>query len=235
MTLLVATRNPGKRREFAVLLDEVLPPGTEVVDVGSWPTPIGEVVEDRDTFEGNALKKAYEVCVASGCTTLADDSGLRVDALGGAPGVYSARYAGKDATDADNNAKLLRELDGVPAEDRTARYVAVLCLCLADDALGRHFSKFLGDPVSFDHLVEQPPLDRAFEVRGRRCVCFRATCEGRIGDEPRGEGGFGYDPYFLIDDWGLTMAEVPLSRKNERSHRAAAVRAMAAFLSSGKA
>lgn len=223
MPLVVATRNPGKRREFEVLLGDLV---TEVIDMDSWPTELPEVVEDRDTFEGNAFKKAWEISHATGCTTLADDSGLEVDALGGAPGVYSARYAGEACDDLANNAKLIRELQGVPSADRTARYVAVLCLCIADDGIiDVDASRAL--PVQ-----ELPPEGQLTQIGDRLVIWFRATCEGRIVDESRGDGGFGYDPHFFVDDWNATMAEVSLSKKNERSHRAAAVRKMVSFFSS---
>lgn len=224
MRLLVATGNQGKRREFAVLLDDFLPPGTEVMDLGGWPEPLPEVVEDKDTFFGNAIKKAVEMSGATACTTLADDSGIEVDALDGRPGVYSARYAGENATSADNNALLIQELQGVPPEQRSARYVAVLALCLADDELGRALR--VGEPVGSGSEEGVP-----FAVDGRTVIWFRATCEGRIIDEPRGDGGFGYDPHFFVDDWNKTMGEVSLDKKNERSHRAAAVRKMVAYFS----
>lgn len=218
MRLLIATGNPGKRREFTSLLGEVLPEGTDVLDLAAWPEELDEVVEDGETFRDNAFKKAFEIARATGCTTLADDSGLVVDALDGAPGVYSARYAGEDATDADNNAKLVAELAGVPVDERTARYVAVLCLVLADDRLGRELLERLNPTERPAGTEDGAPFTVLFS---------EATCEGRIVDEARGDGGFGYDPHFWVDDWHKTMAEVPLSKKNERSHRAAAVRALA--------
>jgi XTP/dITP diphosphohydrolase len=224
MQLLIATGNPGKRREFEVLLGELLPEGTRVFDLASWPEELDEVVEDGETFRDNAFKKAFQIARETGCTTLADDSGLAVDALDGAPGVYSARYAGQAATDDDNNRKLVRELAGVPLEERTARYVAVLCLVLTDDELGRYLRGRL------DQNGDAEP-DGEGSVEGRTVVFAEATCEGRIVDEPRGEGGFGYDPHFWVDDWQKTMAEVPLQKKNERSHRAAAVRKLAEVFS----
>lgn len=224
MRLLIATGNPGKRREFSVLLGDLLPPDTDVFDNGTWPSELPEVVEDRDTFYGNAIKKAYQMSVASGVTTLADDSGLEVDALDGRPGVYSARYAGPDATDADNNAKLVEELDGVPFDKRTARYVAVVCLCLAGDDLGQ----YLGSDVSTERLDDSAE-GVPFRIGDHTLVWFRATCEGHIIDDGRGDGGFGYDPHFFVAAWNKTMGEVSLERKNERSHRAAAVRKMLEF------
>lgn len=224
MQLVVATRNPGKKREFESLLGGLLPEGTEVFDIPSFDPDIPDVVEDGETFEANAIKKAIEISVETECTTIADDSGLIVDALDGRPGVYSARYAGENASDEANNKLLIDELRGVPQSRRTARYRAVIVLCIAEDELGRALN--LGDPVG-DGTEEGVPFRRDF----RELVWFRADCEGLIVDEPRGEGGFGYDPHFLIEDWGKTMAEVSLAQKNERSHRAAAIRKLAAYLS----
>jgi XTP/dITP diphosphohydrolase len=127
--LVFATRNAGKVEELRQLLSHL---ELEVVSIGELEAergaPIPEVDEDGETFEANAIKKAREVSRAAGLPALADDSGLEVDALGGAPGVYSARYAGADATDAQNNAKLLAALEGVPPPERSARFRAVVAL-----------------------------------------------------------------------------------------------------------
>ncbi len=127
MKLLIATRNKHKLAELCQLFDF---PGVELVAADQVPGLPEDVVEDADTFEGNALKKARELCRASGIWTIADDSGLEVLALDNAPGVYSARYAGEPCSYADNNAKLLRELNGV--EDRRARFRCVIALCAPD-------------------------------------------------------------------------------------------------------
>ena len=223
MRLVVATRNPGKLREFGVLLSSALPAGTGLVDVSHWPD-MPEVVEDGDTFWDNAIKKAVQTSRYTGLTTLADDSGLQVDALGGRPGVHSARYA-PEGTDEANNRLLVDELRAVPAKDRTARYVAVLALCIADDELGRELEHRLqADERHHATTAQDGDAEGVLRQHGdRRVVCFRATCEGRIIDEPRGDGGFGYDPYFWVDAFDATMAEVPLDRKNTISHRARAV------------
>lgn len=126
--LVVATRNRGKLAEIAAALEGL---GLELVGLDSFPQ-LPEVVEDGDTFEANALKKAREVAAATGCLTLADDSGLEVAALGGAPGVRSARYAGPGATDEANNAKLMRELTAVPEGSRGATFRCVLAICRPD-------------------------------------------------------------------------------------------------------
>jgi XTP/dITP diphosphohydrolase len=187
--LVFATRNRGKLVELRELL-----PGIEVVSAIDVRAP--DVIEDATTFVGNAIKKAREVSAATGLPALADDSGLEVDALGGAPGVYSARYAGEPADDAANNAKLLAALAGVPAAGRTARFCAALALCDVRGALG----------------------DRAITAEG--------TCEGVILDAPRGTGGFGYDPLFFAPELGQTFAEAGVGSKSELSHRARAMRAI---------
>jgi XTP/dITP diphosphohydrolase len=191
--LVFATRNRGKLVELRQLL-----PGIDVVSVDEAAqrlgVAIGEVVEDADTFAGNAIKKARAVSAATGLPALADDSGLEVDALDGAPGVYSARYAGDAADDAANNAKLLAALAGVAPERRTARFRAVLALA--------------------DHLG---PL-------GPEAITADGTCEGVILDAPRGTGGFGYDPLFLVPALGQTFAELGVGTKGELSHRARAMR-----------
>jgi XTP/dITP diphosphohydrolase len=192
--LVFATRNPGKLVELRELL-----PGLDVLGVEEAATQlrrvIPDVVEDADTFAGNAAKKALEVSRATGFPALADDSGIEVDALGGAPGVWSARYAGGGG-DAANNAKLLVALRDVPPERRTARFRAVLALADVDGALG--------DAV----------------------ITAEGVCEGVVLDAPRGTGGFGYDPLFLVPDLGQTFAELGVGPKGERSHRARAMLAI---------
>ena len=134
MRLLIATMNEGKLREYQRLLAEVR--GLELETMASLSMPV-EVDEDQDTFEGNARKKALEIAAVAGVACLADDSGLEVDALGGRPGVFSARYAGEGATDAANNAKLLEELRDVPDERRTARF---RCAIVVVDAMGNELA-----------------------------------------------------------------------------------------------
>jgi XTP/dITP diphosphohydrolase len=192
--LVFATRNPGKLVELRELL-----PGLDVLGVDEAASrlrrTIPEVEEDADTFAGNAAKKALEVSRATGFPALADDSGLEVDALGGAPGVWSARYAGGGG-DAANNAKLLVALRDVPPGRRTARFRAVLALADVEGALG--------DAV----------------------ITAEGVCEGVVLDAPRGTGGFGYDPLFLVPDLGQTFAELGVGPKGERSHRARAMQAI---------
>lgn len=197
--LVFATRNRGKLTELRQLL-----PGLRVLALDEAEAELGrvapEVEEDRTTFAGNAIKKAREVSAALGLPALADDSGLEVDALGGAPGVLSARYAGDGHDDAANNRKLLTALAGVPGPGRTARFRCVLALA---DVTGR-----LG-PIT---------------------LTADGACEGVILDAARGAGGFGYDPLFFSPELGATFAEAPADasrRKNDLSHRGRAMRAMA--------
>jgi XTP/dITP diphosphohydrolase len=197
--LLVATRSAHKLRELRELLEL---PQTDLVsldDVGVTDDPI----EDGATFEANAAIKARFGARASSLPTLADDSGLEVDALDGAPGVRTRRYAGPDATDADNNAKLLVALEGLPPDRLGARYVCVLAVALPDDTGPR---------------------------RGQPLVMARGTCRGRIATAPRGHGGFGYDPIFEPASepvGGRTFGQWSAAEKHSISHRARAARRMA--------
>jgi XTP/dITP diphosphohydrolase len=197
MRVAVATRNKGKLAEIAATLGPVGWQFVAAEDLGSLP----HVAETGATFFDNAKLKA-EVYHRhfGGIASLADDSGLEVDALKGAPGVRSARYAGEKASDADNNAKLLRALGDLPDEQRTARFRSTIVFIDSDGSL----------------------------------VTASGTCEGRIGFEPRGTGGFGYDPLFLPDAApGRTMAELSMADKNAISHRGAALRAFLAKLRDG--
>ncbi len=182
--LLVATGNRGKLRELEHLLAGVV---ERIRSLADFPE-IGAAIEDGETFEENAVKKARHAAAASGLPAIADDSGLVVDALGGRPGVYSARFAGEGAGDAANNERLLAELSAVPPEARSAAFRCVIALCLPN-----------GD-----------------------CRTFGGEVLGIILSAPAGEGGFGYDPLFLVPEYGKTMAELPLTVKNRISHRAGA-------------
>ncbi|MHB1017050.1 MAG: RdgB/HAM1 family non-canonical purine NTP pyrophosphatase [Coriobacteriia bacterium] len=188
--VIVATGNRGKLDEIRSALDF---PGWEFVTAADLGAETLEVEETGDTFEANARLKARAYHEVFGIAALADDSGLEVDALQGAPGVYSSRYAGADATDADNNVKLLAALADVPQDGRTARFRSAIV------------------------LIGEDGVETVAE----------GSCEGSIGFEPRGAGGFGYDPLFLPDDApGRTMAELDRAGKNAISHRGAALRAL---------
>jgi XTP/dITP diphosphohydrolase len=197
--LLVATRSTHKLRELRELLalDD-----TQLVSLDELAIA-GDPVEDGETFETNAAIKARFGLRASGLPTLADDSGIEVDALGGAPGVRTRRYAGEDATDQANNAKLLDALRGLPPDERGARYVCVLALALPDATGPRG---------------------------GVRLISTRGTCRGRIAATPRGIGGFGYDPLFepaSEPPGGRTLGLWTPAEKHAISHRARAARRMA--------
>ena len=186
MELVVATRNAGKLKEIRRLLE-----GTGILVLGLDAFPdLPEVLEDGATFAENARKKARETARLTGRLTLADDSGLEVAALGGAPGVYSARYAGEGAGDAANNEKLLAAMAEVPQGERRGAFVCAMALCGPDGA----------------------------------CTIFDGRLEGMILEELRGSGGFGYDPLFLVPEYGQTLAELPLEIKNRISHRGQALR-----------
>ncbi len=198
--LLLATRNRGKVSEFRALLAAV--PDIELLGLDDVP-PLPEVVEDGDTFEANAVKKALSVAAGSGLLAMADDSGLEVDALDGAPGVYSARFAGQGATDSDNYRKLLEMLKDVSEARRAARFRCVLAL-----ACPAVSSPSGAEVVRLEHGV----------------------CEGRILFDPRGSHGFGYDPVFLPEGHERGMAELSAEEKNRISHRARAAAQMCDFL-----
>jgi XTP/dITP diphosphohydrolase len=189
--LILATRNRHKLKEMA----ELLP----AIDLQPLPPAVELPPEDGDSFEANALIKARAAREQTREAVIADDSGITVEDLGGAPGIYSARYAGKDASDEENLEKLLREVDAAGGERRAA-YVCALA------------------------LIDESGTEYVFEAR----------CEGRLLDERRGEGGFGYDPAFVPDDTGpadeRTYAELDAAEKNAISHRGRAARMLAEHL-----
>ena len=201
MNLLIATRNPGKLREVAAILQGL---SVQLATLEAYPH-VPDAIEDADTFEGNARKKALHYARWTNQWSLADDSGLEVDALDGAPGVFSARYAarsergaeatrllGREASDASNNAKLIDALKGIPQERRTARFRCVVALARRDEVLAVRSGVF----------------------------------EGRIVDDPRGTNGFGYDPHFYVPEHSMTAAQMPPLLKNAISHRGKALAAI---------
>ena len=185
--LLIATHNPDKVREFREIFAH-LP--LELASLDDAQVRF-EVDETGQTMRENAVLKAEQYCEATGLLTLADDSGLEIDALGGEPGVLSSRFAGPDAGAEERNRLILERMRGLPPAQRSARYRCVIAVAGP------------GVPVQ---TVE-------------------ATCEGQIALEPRGNGGFGYDPIFFLPPLAETMAEVPASLKNLVSHRGKAARA----------
>ena len=192
--VLIATSNPGKLRDFD---GAARPHGIEIAGIPGFSS-LPTVVEDGKTFEENARKKAEEYSLAApGEIVVADDSGLEVDALNGAPGIHSARYAAdqphladENTDDESNNARVLRELRKVPAEHRSGRFVCVL----------------------------------AAARDGKTLATFRGTAEGTILDAPRGTNGFGYDPLFYFPQIQKTFAELSAEDKAQYSHRGAAFR-----------
>jgi len=196
MELLAATNNEHKAAEIKAKLG---PLGVPVFSLKEKGIEI-DVAETGTTFRENALLKARAVYRVARMPVLADDSGLAVDALHGAPGVHSARFAGEKSDDAANNAKLLAELDGVPGGRRQASFVCVLVFL---DKRGKWY--------------------------------FEGRCSGEILQHPIGEHGFGYDPLFYLPDIGLSMAELPMEKKNTLSHRARALCLFAEFVKRGPA
>ena len=191
--LVLATGNAGKLREMREIL------GPWQVDVRSLAEFTASAADETGlTFVENALLKARFAAQAAGLPAIADDSGLEVDALRGAPGIHSARYAGPGCDDAANNARLLRELEAVPDAGRGARYRCAMV-----------YLRWPEDPAP---------------------VVAQAAWEGRIGRTPRGTGGFGYDPLFLVDEGARSAAELAPADKNRRSHRGQALRALVAAL-----
>ncbi len=188
-SLVLASGNAGKLREFSHLL----------APLGIEPMPQGQLgVSDAEetglTFVENALIKARHAAQVTGLPALADDSGIEVDALGGEPGIYSARFAARrqqGSGDGDNNAALLAALEGVPEKARTARYWCVLV-----------YLRHAADPVP---------------------IIVQASWEGRVLDAPQGEGGFGYDPLFWLPEHGMTAAALDAETKNRLSHRGRAM------------
>ena len=189
--VVLATGNAGKLAEMRAILAgrdlEVIPQG----EFGITPP-----VEDGATFIANALIKARHAAAHTGLPAIADDSGLEVDALGGRPGLHSARYAGPTAAVRDNNALLLAELAGIPEGQRGARYRCAMV--------------FVRDAADLLPVITE------------------AAWEGRIGREPRGLGGFGFDPLFIVEGDGRTAAEMSAEEKNRVSHRGQALLALAA-------
>lgn len=191
--LFCGTGNPGKLREFR----QAAGPDLHIEPVSGLDCP-----ETGDTFEANARQKA--LCYARhieqqhgpGQLLFVDDSGIEIDALDGAPGVYSARFAGPDADEAKNNALMLEKLRDVDPSQRTARYACVIALA------------------------------RGLEI----LQTFRAVAEGRIIDQPLGDGGFGYDPYFYFEPTASTFAQISAEEKWKHSHRGKAFREMLAYL-----
>ncbi|MDR2513776.1 MAG: RdgB/HAM1 family non-canonical purine NTP pyrophosphatase [Christensenellaceae bacterium] len=193
--LIIASGNAHKVREIKQI---AAPFFNEILSLKEAGLSL-DVKEDGQSFYENAKKKAAAVAALSGCAALADDSGLCVDALGGAPGIFSARFAGEGASDGDNNALLLKRLQNSPAP-RAARYACAIVLLLPDG----------GESSAY------------------------GECAGHILEAPQGSGGFGYDPLFVPEGFSLSFGQIPAEEKNQISHRAKALRALAAQLGAQK-
>ena len=193
--VVLASSNPGKVREFGQMLS-----GLDMTVAPQSEFGVPDIEETGLTFVENALLKARNAASHTGLAAIADDSGIEVDALNGAPGIYSARYAGPGAHDADNLRKLLEALRDVPETERGARFVCLI--------------------VFLRHAADATP------------VIAQGSWEGRILHEPRGSGGFGYDPVFWVPTHGCSSAELPAEVKNGLSHRGQALRALLAALRS---
>lgn len=185
MKIVLATGNRGKVEELKYILKDL---DAQVISLNEFPQ-VGDIIEDGATFEENAIKKAKAVSDATGLVAVADDSGLEVDFLNGAPGVYSARFAGEDKDDEENNNKLLSLLAGQPPEKRSARFKCVIAVSC--------------------------PKGQLYTAEG--------TCEGVIAEDKKGEGGFGYDPLFIVPEYNKTFGELEPHIKNIISHRAKAL------------
>ena len=218
--LVIASNNHHKVAEIAAMLKRTRFPAVRALEVVSVGSVIDarppEIPETSDEFVGNALLKVHGVAtwlrgegIPDDDLVLADDSGLCVEALDQAPGVHSARFAGPEANDADNNAKLVAELRARGLESSPAEYVCILAL------------RYVGNRP-FDFTL---PDGGALFMR-ENCLCIEGRCSGNVRVEARGEGGFGYDPHFWVDDDRRTFAELTRGEKSQRSHRGAAVRRM---------
>ena len=186
--IIFATSNEGKMKEIRLIMEDS---GYEVVSLKEAGV-VADIEENGSTFEENAIIKATEIAKMTGELVLADDSGLEVDYLDKAPGIYSARFLGEDTDYAVKNNYIIDKLAGVPLEKRSARFVCAIALAKPDGT----------------------------------AVTRRATIEGYIGYEIRGENGFGYDPIFMVPEFDKTTAELSIDEKNKISHRAKALRAM---------
>lgn len=204
--LVIATRNEGKRREFEQMLR---PLGFQVLSLVDFPD-ISDIAETGTTFAENAHIKARATADALGFAVIADDSGLAVQKLNGAPGVYSARYAGEDATDEANIRKLLSELKRLKAHEQPVSEVTVR-------TGGKR--KLLSEAAFICSIVYLNPL----EDGGVDTITVEGRLEGGIVDEPSGDGGFGYDPVFYVSKYEATMAELTSDQKNAVSHRGQAL------------
>ncbi len=216
MEIVLASRNKKKITEMQALLTELCNREIKVLsldDIGY----MGDIEEDGNSFEENAVIKA-SVPASMGYFGISDDSGLTVDHLNGAPGIFSARYSGEGATDEKNNEKLMAEMKGI--EERGAAYVSAIAIVAPANV-------FVGEGDS--DLSEYASYKSGKELSAK---AFRGECRGLLLDEYRGNGGFGYDPMFYVEEYDRTFAQITQEEKNRISHRGKALREFAAWLNS---
>jgi XTP/dITP diphosphohydrolase len=205
MKIVLATANRDKIKEIEAIMSPVDVTLIHPDSIDGFP----DIIEDGETLEDNALKKARGIRGFTGLCALADDTGLEVNALDGAPGVYSSRYAGEDVTYDDNNQKLLRELEGVPEGERAARFRCVMALALVNDV-----SKAL-----YNHMKGESDSIVMADKRRPDALVTEGILKGRIASQKRGKHGFGFDPLFEVPKLRKTLAELGLEKKNQMSHR----------------
>ncbi len=208
MKLILATHNRDKVREISRMLQG---PGLTLHTTAEFPD-VPEPVEDGDTLEANAMIKARAIRDATGMSALADDTGLEVAALGGAPGVYAARYSGPDATYESNCAKLLHEMIAVPAGKRGAVFRTVMALAMTPEDSQRV-------ATALDERAPGISPDASAEISDRDVLLSEGMLPGEIASARAGEDGFGYDPVFYVPSHGRTLAEFTVDEKNAVSHR----------------
>lgn len=212
INFVLASNNKKKIAELETLFTAGATEAIKVVslkDIGFTD----EIIEDGDSFEENALIKAATPAKL-GYIGIADDSGLAVDCLNGAPGIYSARYSGEGATDEGNRKKLLKELDGVAEEKRSAKFVCVAAFVLPENS---------GFTIKEEWRISDE-LSAKSGIPAERAMLVRGECHGVILFEERGNGGFGYDSLFFYPEFDQTFAEIPGDKKNSVSHRGRAMR-----------
>lgn len=208
MKLVIATHNQDKVKEIRHILSGL---DAEVLTLDEFGT-VPDTVEDGKTLEENALKKAREVRSFTGVSALADDTGLFVDALGGEPGIFAARYAGEDATYQDNTRKLLDQMRDVPDDKRSVQFRTVIAVALAPND-SKRVQGFLAAQPEKDFGV------RLGREQGVDALVSEGIIHGRVSREERGNRGFGYDPVFEVVERGCTLAEMSAEEKNTMSHR----------------
>ncbi len=213
--IVIASKNPGKIKEFEKLFSHQVS-SNKLLTLDQIPN-LPDVIEDGETFEANAMKKAIEIGEFTNLPTISDDSGLVVEELEGRPGVYSARYAGTHGDDQANNAKVLAELRNLGVKNSDAFFISVIALYIPKNI----FQKL---PSNIKNIYEQQP--DLFDTNRNFLVTSSGKLRGGITFDSRGKHGFGYDPIFEVAGTNQTLAQFPLEQKSEISHRAKAVNSL---------